>query len=183
MPIFSVPHRSKFLSFFLLVSVYFSCRCESNTSTGKEQTLAIIKPDGLFNNYTDEIKNVILDSGFAICKEMTLQLDEDGVRTFYVEHSLKSFFHSLITYMTSGPVLVMVLEKENAVADWRALIGPTDSRKAKITHPHSLRAMCGIDSEKNCVHGSDSPQSAQREVSFFFKEMSAGSSVMEHDEL
>lgn len=176
----AVPYRSKILSLFLLFSVYFPFRC---ASTGKEQTLGIIKPDGLLSNYTDKIKNVILDSGFVIRNEVSLQLDEDSVRTFYAEHSSMSFFNSLITYMTSGPVLVMILEKENAVADWRALIGPTDARKAKITHPHSIRAMCGTNSEKNCVHGSDSPQSAQREISFFFKEKSAGTGFTEHEEL
>ncbi|KAA8540232.1 hypothetical protein F0562_024205 [Nyssa sinensis] len=119
-----------------------------------------------------------------IPREMMIQLDEDSVSRFYAEHSAKSFFPSLVKYMTSGPVLIMVLEKVNAVADWRALIGPTDARKAKVSHPNRLlspdprhaiyiRAMCGLDSEKNCVHGSDSPQSAAREISFFFEEMSS----------
>ncbi|PON43600.1 Nucleoside diphosphate kinase [Parasponia andersonii] len=168
--IFRMP-LSKFLFLFILISVYFSY---SYANTGKERTLAIIKPDGLLDNYTDKIKNVIVEAGFIIFKEITLELDKDGVSSFYAEHSSKSFFHSLIKYMTSGPVLVMILEKENAIADWRALIGPTDARKAKITHPHSIRAICGVDSERNCVHGSDSPQSAQREISFFFLEKSAG---------
>ena len=75
----------------------FRC-CES--SPEKEKTLAIIKPDGLFGNFTEKIKNVILDSGFAICKEMTLRLDEDRVESFYAEHSSKGFFHSLVKYMT-----------------------------------------------------------------------------------
>ncbi|KAB1223373.1 putative nucleoside diphosphate kinase 5 [Morella rubra] len=140
-----VPFLAKFLFFFLLVSVPFPCR----------------------------IKNAILESGFHIFKERMVQLDEDSAASFYAEHSTKSFFSSLVKYITSGPVLVMVLKKENAVVDWRALIGPTDAREAKITHPHSIRAMCGLDSEKNCVHGSDSTQSAQREISFFFKEVSA----------
>ncbi|ONI15342.1 hypothetical protein PRUPE_3G038400 [Prunus persica] len=118
-----------------------------------------------------------------IVKEMLIQLDEEAAMSFYAEHSSRSFFSSLVKYMTSGPVLIMVLEKENAVADWRALIGPTDASKAKITHPNSIRAMCGLDIQKNCVHGSDSPQSAQREISFFFKEKSSGSAVTEHDEL
>ncbi|KAG2722586.1 hypothetical protein I3760_02G133900 [Carya illinoinensis] len=143
----------------------------------------MIKPDGMSGNYTNRIKNVILESGFRIVKETIVQLDEDTAASFYAEHSAKSFFSSLIKYITSGPVLVMVLEKENAVADWRDLIGPTDAHKAKVTHPHSIRAMCGLDSEKNCIHGSDSTQSAQREISFFFKEVSAGAAVTEHDEL
>nr|XP_048335866.1 nucleoside diphosphate kinase isoform X3 [Ziziphus jujuba var. spinosa] len=137
---------TKFLLYFLLVSDYFSCGFASNGSTsGKEKTLAIIKPDGLSGNYTDRIKNLISDSGFTICKERIIQLDEESVMSFYAEHSSRSFFGSLVKYMTrlqqstfsSGPVLLMILEKENAVADWRALIGPTDASKAKVTHPHS----------------------------------------------
>ncbi|XP_010261790.1 PREDICTED: probable nucleoside diphosphate kinase 5 isoform X4 [Nelumbo nucifera] len=138
----------------------------SHGSPEKEKTLAMIKPDGLFGNYTDEIKRVILHSGFSILKEMSIQLNEVNVRLFYAEHSKKSFFPSLVKYMTSGPVFVMILEKVNAIADWRALIGPTDASKAKVTHPD--RAICGLDLERNCVHGSDSPQSAAREISFFF---------------
>ncbi|KAG4400373.1 hypothetical protein GLYMA_07G040700v4 [Glycine max] len=115
-------------------------------------------------------------------RKKMVQLDEATVKFFYAEHSSKSFFSSLIKYMTSGPVLVMVLEKDNAIADWRALMGPTDASKAKITHPHSIRAKSGLDVEKNCVHGSDSPKSAQREIPFFFKELSADV-IAEHDEL
>lgn len=149
-----------------------------------EKTLAIIKPDGLLGNYTDDIKRTIVEYGFRIFKEKTVQLDEATVESFYAEHSSKNFFANLIKYMTSGPVLVMLLEKDNAVADWRALMGPTDASKAKITHPYSIRAKCGLDMEKNCVHGSDSPKSAQREISFFFKELSADVVVeAEHYEL
>ncbi|XP_021638887.1 probable nucleoside diphosphate kinase 5 isoform X2 [Hevea brasiliensis] len=143
----------------------------------------MIKPDGVLGNYTERIKMVIVESGFSIIRETITQLDEHRASNFYVEHSSKSFFSGLIKYMTSGPVLVMILKKENAVADWRTLIGPTDAQKAKITHPHSIRAMCGLDSEKNCVHGSDSLESAQREISFFFGEISSGDAVGEHDEL
>ncbi|KAL9228499.1 hypothetical protein vseg_004075 [Gypsophila vaccaria] len=133
-----------------------------------EKTLAMIKPDGVSGNYSDRIKEVILESGFSITRELRTQLDEDSVKEFYAEHSSKSFFTALVKYMTSGPVLVMVLEKDNAVADWRKLIGPTDAEKAKVTHPQSIRAMCGSNAERNCVHGSDSVQSASREISFFF---------------
>lgn len=170
------------VGFFILICISSSSRSLSNGSLEKEKTLAMIKPDGLSGNYTDEIKKVILESGFSILREKVVRLDEDGATTFYTEHSSRSFFSSLIKYMTSGPVLAMVLEKENGITDWRALIGPTDARKAKISHPHSIRAMCGLDSEKNCVHGSDSPESAQREMSFFFKEMSSDE-VTRHDEL
>ncbi|KAK4772219.1 hypothetical protein SAY86_013994 [Trapa natans] len=152
---------------------------------GREATLAIIKPDGLLGNYTETIKATIAHSGFKISREKVVQLDEEGAASFYAEHSTKKFFHGLIKYMTSGPVLVMVLEKENAISHWRSLIGPTDGRKAKITHPDSIRAICGTDVEKNCVHGSDSPQSSEREISFFF-DIPSGSQRGgddEHDEL
>ncbi|KAH7565602.1 hypothetical protein JRO89_XS09G0232800 [Xanthoceras sorbifolium] len=168
----------RFLCLFVLLCVFFFSRSSSDRSVEKEKTLAMIKPDGVSGNYTDGIKMAILESGFSILRESIVQLDEDKAVTFYAEHSSRTFFTSLIKYMTSGPVLVMVLEKENAVADWRALIGPTDARKAKITHPHSIRAMCGMDSDRNCVHGSDSAQSAQREMPFFFKEMSSGTGIV-----
>nr|GEW37789.1 probable nucleoside diphosphate kinase 5 isoform X1 [Tanacetum cinerariifolium] len=133
-----------------------------------ERTLAIVKPDGVSGKYISSIKKIILESRFTIQRELTLHLDEDSVRSFYAEHSTKSFFPSLVKYMTSGPVLIMVLGKTNAIADWRALIGPTDARKAKVTQPDSIRAMCGQDLERNCVHGSDSHDSAASEISFFF---------------
>ncbi|KAH7865192.1 hypothetical protein Vadar_003383 [Vaccinium darrowii] len=175
------------MSVKLIVAFLFFCgvslplRCSGDGRKEKERTLAIIKPDGLAGNYTDKIREIILDSGFSISKEMVVQLDEDTVKSFYAEHSSRSFFQNLVKYMTSGPVLVMVLEKENAVADWRGMIGPTDARNARVTHPHSIRAMCGLDSERNCVHGSDSPDSAGRETSFFFEDLS--SVVSKHDEL
>ncbi|XP_022953615.1 probable nucleoside diphosphate kinase 5 isoform X2 [Cucurbita moschata] len=161
---------SRFLFFFVLVSIAFSGIFASNGGMETEKTLAMIKPDGLRGNYTDRIRRAIVESGFRILKERVVELDEDRASRFYAEHSSKSFFPTLVKYMTSGPVCVMVLEKQNAIADWRAMIGPTDATKAKATHPNSIRAMCGLDSEKNCVHGSDSLQSAQREISFFFEE-------------
>ncbi|XP_010540099.1 PREDICTED: probable nucleoside diphosphate kinase 5 isoform X2 [Tarenaya hassleriana] len=143
----------------------------------------MIKPDGVSSNYTGEIRKIVLKAGFDIDKEMLTQLDMEAASAFYVEHLSKSFFPDLIKYMTSGPVLVMVLEKQNAVADWRALIGPTDARKAKISHPHSIRALCGIDSQRNCVHGSDSVHSAEREIMFFFMDAESGDTTVRHDEL
>ncbi|KAI3670562.1 hypothetical protein L1987_87900 [Smallanthus sonchifolius] len=156
----------------LVVSV--PCRSLEN-----ERTLVIVKPDGVSGNYTTSIRNIILQSGFTIQAQLTLHLAQHTVTTFYAEHSTKAFFPSLVKYMTSGPVLIMVLEKVNAIADWRTLIGPTDARKAKITHPHSIRAMCGEDLQRNCVHGSDSLHSAAREISFFFPE----GTTLKHDEL
>ncbi|XVF74297.1 hypothetical protein PTKIN_Ptkin13bG0098900 [Pterospermum kingtungense] len=131
--------RTQFLTGFLFFFIFFRC-CSSDGSGVKERTLGIIKPDGLSGNYTDRIKQVILESGFTINKEMLVQLDEEKAASFYVEHSSRTFFTSLIKYMTSGPVLVMILEREDAVARWRDLIGPTDAGKAKITHPQ--RSSC-----------------------------------------
>ncbi|XP_024972753.1 probable nucleoside diphosphate kinase 5 isoform X2 [Cynara cardunculus var. scolymus] len=154
-----------------------SIRSWANVYLENERTLAIVKPDGVSGNYTSSIRKVILESGFSIQREFTLHLDEDSVRRFYAEHSAKSFFPSLIKYMTSGPVMIMILQKANAVADWRALIGPTDAHKAKMTHADSIRAMCGKDLERNCVHGSDSVESAAREISFFLTEAFPGIGV------
>ncbi|KAK3158237.1 hypothetical protein QOZ80_2AG0134550 [Eleusine coracana subsp. coracana] len=141
----------------------------------------MIKPDGLSGNYTEKIKEAILESGFDIVKETVVHLDVERASLFYAEHSERSFFNSLVKYITSGPVLVMVLERPDAISKWRSLIGPTDAKKAKTSHPNSIRAMCGLDSEKNCVHGSDSQESAAREISFFFGD--AGSETVAHDEL
>ncbi|KAL6496921.1 hypothetical protein OROGR_028850 [Orobanche gracilis] len=149
----------------------------------KEKTLAMVKPEGIDGKYVDIIKKTILNSGFSIVQQIELQLDENTVKIFYAEHSSKNFFSSLVQYMTSGPVLIMVLEKENAIADWRALIGPTDANRAKVTHPRSVRTLCGVDSQRNCVHGSDSPQSASREISFFFENSASGGLLSRHDEL
>ncbi|XP_055836039.1 probable nucleoside diphosphate kinase 5 [Solanum dulcamara] len=166
--------------FFLVCTLSLLNRCSADSYT--ERTLAIIKPDGVSGNHTNSVKETILNHGFRITEESFIQLDKDRVKSFYAEHSSRSFFPCLVEYMTSGPVLIMVLEKENAVADWRALIGPTDPLKAKVTHPHSVRAICGLNLQKNCVHGSDSPLSAIREISFFFKTTSSGY-ASKHDEL
>ncbi|CAO2046242.1 unnamed protein product [Urochloa humidicola] len=159
----------------------FLSGCCSYGAVERERTLAMIKPDGLSGNYTEKIKAAILGSGFHIVKEIQVQLDAERASLFYAEHSERSFFDSLIKYITSGPVLAMVLERPDAIAQWRALIGPTDATKAKTLHPNSIRAMCGLDSEKNCVHGSDSLESAAREISFFFGD--GDPETVEHDEL
>ncbi|GAB2269055.1 hypothetical protein Dimus_003985 [Dionaea muscipula] len=168
--------------FSIFVVSHTMLRFFSEGAIPVEKTLAIIKPDGVYGNYTDMIKKVIHDNDFRIVRERWVQLDEDTVRTFYAEHYSKAFFTNLVEYMTSGPVLIMILEKQNAVAEWRMLIGPTDAHKDKITHPNSIRAMCGVDAEKNCVHGSDSIQSARKEITFFFSASSDGVDTL-HDEL
>nr|XP_043636266.1 probable nucleoside diphosphate kinase 5 [Erigeron canadensis] len=174
------------ITVILAASIVGSSLSHSSSATvdlESERTLAIVKPDGVSGDYTSSIRKIIQESGFSIQREVTLHLDEDRVTRFYAEHSTKSFFPSLVKYMTSGPVLVMTLQKNNAVADWRALIGPTDAHKAKVTHPDSIRAMCGESLERNCVHGSDSPESAAREISFFFTDTSPEGTTLKHDEL
>ncbi|KAK4395052.1 putative nucleoside diphosphate kinase [Sesamum angolense] len=152
-----------FVMCLLLCVLVFPLRSLASVDTVKEKTLAIIKPDGVNGNYVDVIKKTILGSGFSITQEMQLQLNENTVKSFYAEHASKSFFSGLSVH-----------DKENAIADWRALIGPTDANIAKVTHPKSVRAFCGLDLQRNCVHGSDSPQSAAREISFFFEKSSSG---------
>lgn len=178
---------TKCLCILLLVHLSIPpLRCSGDvtfTFTREERTLAMIKPDGFLGNHTHFIQTTILASGFTILNQITLQLDSHTAKAFYADHSSRTFFPNLINYITSGPVLIMVLEKVNAVSDWRSLIGPTDPSKAKVTHPHSIRAMCGVNLERNCVHGSDSIKSAAREISFFFKETNPGESISEHDEL
>ncbi|KAG6526156.1 hypothetical protein ZIOFF_016133 [Zingiber officinale] len=102
----------------------------------RERTLAMIKPDGIYGNFTDRIKQVILENGFFIVQELMVQLVVENATLFYSEHSAKSFFPNLVEYMTSGPVLAMVIEKTNGISEWRALIGPTDAGKARVSHPH-----------------------------------------------
>uniref|UniRef100_A0A1J3D891 Putative nucleoside diphosphate kinase 5 n=1 Tax=Noccaea caerulescens TaxID=107243 RepID=A0A1J3D891_NOCCA len=173
------------LFILLVVSVSLSppVRCLGSGANGKERTLAMIKPDGVSGNYTEEIKRIIVEAGFSMVREMLTQLDNEKASAFYDEHSSRSFFPDLVTYMTSGPVFVMVLEKRDAVSDWRGLIGPTDAQKAKISHPRSIRALCGKDSERNCVHGSDSTSSAEREIKLFFSDVLSGDIASQHDEL
>eukprot|EP00249_Psilotum_nudum_P013336 c24277_g1_i1 orf=312-854(-) len=149
-----------------------------------QRTLAMVKPDAVLANYSAAIKAIVQSSGFRIVAERVVQLNTTGAKVFYAEHYGKDFFPDLLVFMTSGPIVVMVLEKERAVEDWRSLIGPTDPIKAKREQPHSIRAMYGLDTQKNCVHGSDSLESAAREIAFFFEtDQTEKSYLTMHDEL
>lgn len=141
---------------------------------GVQRTLAIVKPDGVRANYTDAVKTIIRSSDFEIIAEKRMTLDRATAEAFYSEHAGKSYFHSLVEFMTSGPVIALVLEREHAVAKWRALIGPTDPKRAQMEQPESIRAKFGSDTQHNCVHGSDSLESAAREIAFFFEANQAG---------
>jgi nucleoside diphosphate kinase len=133
----------------------------------KERTVALIKPDA-YDNQKDEIISRIIDKGFRIVAQKEMHWNEDLAAQFYAEHVGKNFFLNLVSWMTSSPIYAMVLEKSNAIADWRTLAGPTNSNTAREVAPDSVRALYGTDGSKNAVHGSDSISSAHREISLLF---------------
>ena len=132
-----------------------------------EQTLSIIKPDAVERNLQDEIKKNFIDNGFNIKNEKKIQISKNEAEEFYKVHQSKPFYAELCNYLSSGPIVVMVLEKENAVADNRKLMGATDPKKAD---DGTLRKKYGISIDKNSVHGSDSLENAKIEIDFFFKD-------------
>lgn len=131
-----------------------------------EQTLAIIKPDAI--DKADEIEEIILRHGFAILRRRRVQLTPEQTSDFYAEHYGKMFFPSLIAFMSSGPIMALILARENAITYWRQIIGPTQTSTARDEAPDSIRALFGTDNQRNAVHGSDSSSSAVREIHFFF---------------
>jgi len=130
-----------------------------------EQTLSIIKPDAVERNLTEEIKNEFKSNGFTIKNEKKIKLEKSEAEKFYQVHQSKSFYNALCEYLSSGPILVMILEKLNAVIDNRKLMGATDPQKAE---EGTLRKKYGISIDKNSVHGSDSIDNAKIEIDFFF---------------
>lgn len=132
-----------------------------------ERTLSIVKPDAVAKNVIGEILSRFEKAGLAIAGAKMLRLTREQAEGFYSVHKDKPFFAELVKYMTSGPVLVQVLEGENAVARNREIMGATDPRKAA---PGTIRADFGASIEANAVHGSDSPETAVWEISYFFDE-------------
>ena len=130
-----------------------------------EQTLSIIKPDAVERNLSEEIKNEFKKNGFNILKEKKIKLEKSDAEKFYKVHQTKPFYNDLCDYLSSGPIVVMALEKENAVADNRKLMGATDPKNAESG---TLREKYGISIDKNSVHGSDSVENAKIEINFFF---------------
>ena len=130
-----------------------------------EQTLLIIKPDAVSRSLIGEIISRVEKSRFKIKAMKMVQLKPADARRFYAVHEGKPFLEELVAFMSSGPVVLMVLEKENAVADLRKLIGATDPKKAD---PGTVRHDLAIDMGKNSVHGSDSPENTKTEIAFFF---------------
>ena len=131
------------------------------------QTLAIIKPDAMRKNNMNNIKEDIIDNGFSILKEKTLLLTDKQACSFYDIHKEKPFFDELVEFMISYECHVMILEKENAVEEWRNLMGATDSQKAEIG---TIRNKYGTDVSMNATHGSDSNENAIKEINFFFND-------------
>lgn len=137
-----------------------------------QQTLAIIKPTAMRNGYKNDIVSTIESNGFTIAASKVIQqLKPDYCKEFYAEHQGKPFLNNLVEFMSSGPICVMILEKISAIKCWRTLIGPTNNDQAKKDYPSSIRARFGTNSTENACHGSDSTQSAKREINFFFPEI------------
>ncbi len=131
----------------------------------KEQTLALIKPDAIAKKYQGKIIDDILKAGFEIKAMKMLYLDNEKAKQFYAVHKGKDFYIPLVEFMTSGPTIVMLLEKENAVSDYRDLMGKTNPEKAA---EGTLRKKYGETTRRNAVHGSDSTENAKKEIAFFF---------------
>ena len=132
-----------------------------------EQTLSIIKPDAVERNLEQEIKEMFLKNGFKILKEKKIQIEKAEAEKFYKVHETKPFYNDLCSYLSSGPIVVMVLEKNNAVLSNRELMGATNPKEAL---DGTLRKKYGISIDKNSVHGSDSSENAKIEIDFFFKD-------------
>ena len=132
-----------------------------------EQTLSIIKPDAVERNLDNEIKQMFIKNGFNIFKEKKIQIEKSEAEKFYKVHETKPFYDDLCSYLSSGPIIAMILEKENAVADNRILMGATNPNDAE---EGTIRKIYGISIDKNSVHGSDSVENAKIEIDFFFKD-------------
>ena len=132
-----------------------------------EQTLSIIKPDAVERNLDNEIKVMFQNKGFSIVKEKKIQIEKSEAEKFYKVHETKPFYNDLCAYLSSGPIVVMILEKENAVLGNRELMGATNPNDAEVG---TIRKKYGISIDKNSVHGSDSVDNAKIEIDFFFKD-------------
>ena len=132
-----------------------------------EQTLSIIKPDAVERNLDNEIKQMFIKNGFNIFKEKKIQIEKSEAEKFYKVHETKPFYSDLCSYLSSGPIVAMILEKKNAVAENRKLMGATNPKDAE---DGTIRKKYGISIDKNSVHGSDSVQNAKIEIDFFFKD-------------
>ena len=133
--------------------------------SNKEQTLSIIKPDAVERNLDNEIKEIFKNKGFSIVKEKKIQIEKSEAEKFYKVHETKPFYNDLCAYLSSGPIIVMILEGKNAVLANRKLMGSTNPKDAEL---NTIRNLYGISIDKNSVHGSDSIENAKKEIEFFF---------------
>ena len=131
-----------------------------------EQTLSIIKPDAVERNLTEEIKSIFKKNNLKIINSKKIHITKDEAAEFYKVHQSKPFYDALCSYLSSGPIIVMILEGEDAVLANRKLMGATDPKKAD---ENTIRKLYGISIDKNSVHGSDSKENAKKEIDFFFK--------------
>ena len=134
--------------------------------SNNEKTLSIIKPDAVERNLSEDIKQEFKKNGFIIFKEKKIKIEKSEAEKFYQVHQSKPFYNDLCSYLSSGPIVVMVLERENAILENRKLMGATDPTKAE---EGTIRKKYGISIDKNSVHGSDSIENAKIEINFFFK--------------
>ena len=132
-----------------------------------EKTLSIIKPDAVERNLSEEIKQEFKKNNFIIKEEKKIKLEKQEAEKFYKVHQTKPFYNDLCAYLSSGPIVVMILEKENAILDNRKLMGATDPAKAE---EGTIRKKYGLSIDKNSVHGSDSSENAKIEIEFFFRD-------------
>ncbi|MEK9954857.1 MAG: nucleoside-diphosphate kinase [Pelagibacteraceae bacterium] len=131
-----------------------------------EQTLSIIKPDAVERNLIEEIKSIFTKNGLKIANSKKIHITKEEAAEFYKVHQSKPFYNDLCNYLSSGPIFVMILEGNNAVAANRKLMGATNPKEAE---PNTIRKLYGISIDKNSVHGSDSVENAKIEIDFFFK--------------
>ncbi len=132
-----------------------------------ERTLVMIKPDGVERNLVGKVISIFEENGLKVVALKKVRLSKKQAEAFYIVHKERPFYDSLTTYMSSGPIVAMVLEGENAIKKVREIMGATDPAEAK---EGTIRKLFGIDKEKNTVHGSDSPESAAKEIPFFFSD-------------
>ena len=135
--------------------------------SNNEQTLSIIKPDAVERNLDNEIKEMFKNKNFKIIKEKKIQIEKSEAEKFYKVHETKPFYKDLCAYLSSGPIVVMILERDNAVLANRELMGATNPKEAT---DGTIRKKYGISIDKNSVHGSDSVENAKIEINFFFKD-------------
>ena len=131
-----------------------------------EQTLSLIKPDAVERNLEEEIKQFFVNAGFKIAKQKKVKLEKKDAEIFYKVHETKPFYNELCNYLSSGPIVAMILEKVDAVSENRKVMGATDPAKAE---EGTIRKKYGLSIDKNSVHGSDSVENATKEISFFFE--------------